>query len=385
MAKDAWAGLRTAGGFLKPKHPKVAVTEQPADPLADIYGYVQQPTTTGLQGFMDQMKYINKTSPGAFMSLAAGLTAGDPAAGISRAGQELQQGQGQQQKLGLLARKDNMTLNWLRSHFDEETAQAAMANPDVLASLLKGMEGGNNEVFGTPIYGTDSTTGKTGIGTFDKQGNFHVIDTGDFEVASGVKTVETATEVVTINTKDGTVIAREPKNVAAGEEQKVTGKAQGEAKVLLKSMESKMPGLQVSIQKLNDLAKKATYTAGGQLWDEVKKQTGQEPREAAVARTEYIKMVDTEMIPLLRDMLGAQFTATENQMVRGILGDPDMHPTEKQAVLRNFIDGKIREIQAVATQAGEQPAGDDGDQEGDTATGPNGEKLVYRNGAWVPQ
>ena len=69
-------------GFLKPKHPKVVVPEQPADPYADLYGYVTPPETTGFRGFVDQLKYINRTIPGAFMQLGAGLMGGDAEGGI---------------------------------------------------------------------------------------------------------------------------------------------------------------------------------------------------------------------------------------------------------------------------------------------------------------
>ena len=246
-----------------------------------------------------------------------------------------------------------MTQQWLLSQgFDEATANAAMSNPDILASLLKRLEGGDQaKVFGTPIWGTVEETGETGLGSFDENGKFHLIDTPGFKPERGIRTVETETEILTLNTSDGSIIARTPKDIGG----KIVEEERGKAKALLESMKSKMPGLEKTVAELKELAKKATYTTGGQLWDEVRKQTGREPREAAVAATEYIKMVDTTMIPLLRDMLGPQFTATENQMVRGIMGDATMHPTEKQAVLDNFVRGKIREIEATAAQAGEAP------------------------------
>ena len=136
-------------GFLKPKHPKVPTPEQPADPYADLYGYVTPPETTGFRGFLDQMKYINRTSPGAFMSLGAGLMAGDTAGGISHAGQALEQGgllqrRAQEKLLGRQEEQQNrnLTRQWLLSQgFDEATADAAMANPEILQQLLAAPKG----------------------------------------------------------------------------------------------------------------------------------------------------------------------------------------------------------------------------------------------------
>lgn len=307
--------------------------------------------------FGQKLNYMGQFEGPSLMALGAGISSGHPEQGF-RDMAKIQQGY-QQDYAGEMEqdRIRQQTTQYLISQgMDPSQAEAAAQNPAIMQHIFqleeeKARQTSGDKVFGTPIYGTDTKTGRTGIGTFDKQGNFQVINTGDFEVSSGVKTYDTPTEVVTVNTRTGDVISREPKDIAGAKRQEKIGMGQGDAAVLLKSMETKMPGLQQTIATLNDLAKKATYTAGGQLYDVIRKQTGQEPREAAVARTEYIKMVDTEMIPLLRDMLGAQFTASENTMVRGILGDPDMHPTEKQAVLRNFIAGKLREIQAIAGQA----------------------------------
>ena len=150
MANDPWSGLRAAGGFLKPKHPKVATPEQSADPYADLYGYVTPPGKDA--GFLDQMKYINRTSPGAFMQLGAGLMAGNTAGGISHAAQALEAGSSEQRKLGLAVRRDNMTRQWLLGQgFDAATADAAMANPDILASLLKRAEGGSPQNKFAPV------------------------------------------------------------------------------------------------------------------------------------------------------------------------------------------------------------------------------------------
>jgi hypothetical protein len=63
-------------------------------------------------------------------------------------------------------------------------------------------------------------------------------------------------------------------------------------------------------------------------------------------------MVDNQVLPMLRDTFGAQFTVKEGETLRATLGDPDKTPAEKKAVLEAFIEQKIRNIEATAKQGG---------------------------------
>ena len=130
----------------------------------------------------------------------------------------------------------------------------------------------------------------------------------------------------------------------------VQGKAEGENVNLLASMEAKMPGLELVVEQLDKLADKATYTWAGQNIDAARKQAGMEPRPEAVARAEYIAMVDNQVLPLLRDTFGAAFTQKEGDTLRDTLGDPDKSPAEKKAVLRAFIAQKKRDVAGLKTQ-----------------------------------
>jgi hypothetical protein len=164
-----------------------------------------------------------------------------------------------------------------------------------------------------------------------------------------------------IRDRAGDLIGTVDKNLADAESDKVAGKAQGEAIATYRSMMSKMPGVESVVSELGKLSEKATYTMGGRLLDEGRKQLGMDPREAAVARAQYIAMVDNQVLPLLRDTFGAQFTQAEGQTLRMTLGDPDKSPSEKQAVLTAFIEQKRRDIEAYALQslggAGQQQPG----------------------------
>ena len=136
---------------------------------------------------------------------------------------------------------------------------------------------------------------------------------------------------------------------------RTAGTGEGDAIKLYKSMESKLPGLETVVSQLDDLADKATYTYAGQMRDELFRQTGQEPTQGAIARASYIAMVDNQILPLLRDTFGAQFTVQEGESLRATLGDPNKAPAEKKEVLKAFIEQKRRSLAETAREAGLPP------------------------------
>jgi hypothetical protein len=132
---------------------------------------------------------------------------------------------------------------------------------------------------------------------------------------------------------------------------KIAGEA-GAREADLNERVADLPQLEDTVAKLSDLGKKATYTAGGQILDIGRKQMGLTPREGAIARTEYMSLVDNQILPLLRQTFGAQFTVREGDTLRATLGDPDKTPQEKDAVLRSFIDQKKQVINSRQRQLG---------------------------------
>ncbi|WP_206120824.1 hypothetical protein [Rhizobium laguerreae] len=204
-----------------------------------------------------------------------------------------------------------------------------------------------------PIYGTDEN-GRTGIGQVAKDGSFHIVDTGGFRPVGTTSNLNLGT-IMQTNDKAGNVISSTPIDNAGAARDKAVGGAQGDAAASYNSMASKMPGLESVVKKLDDLSTKATYTAAGQILDIGRKQLGMDPRDAAVARSEYISTVDNQVLPLLRDTFGAAFTQKEGDTLRATLGDPDKSPQEKQVVLKSFIEQKRRDLQALAAQSGRSP------------------------------
>jgi hypothetical protein len=141
-----------------------------------------------------------------------------------------------------------------------------------------------------------------------------------------------------------------PINNAQSAADTAVGKDAGEAAALYSSLSSKMPGLQQVIGELNTLADEATYTTAGQLYNYGRKELGMAPTESAVARAKYVAMVDNQVLPMLRDTFGSQFTVVEGETLRATLGDPNKTPEEKKAVLNAFIQQKVRNIEAAAKQ-----------------------------------
>jgi hypothetical protein len=186
------------------------------------------------------------------------------------------------------------------------------------------------------------------------------------------------------------------------------GKAEGVISTELQERVSVMPQLIDTTQRLSALGKLATYTMGGQARDFLMRQAGMDVPDAAVARSEYISMVDNEVLPLLRQTFGAQFTQKEGESLKATLGDPNKSPQEKDAVLRSFLNTKMKtinsqarrigepeqytndEIQAVIKSVGSQPKQQSGVtsqsiKEGTTATNPTtGQRIIYTGGQWRP-
>lgn len=293
-----------------------------------------------------------------------------------------------------------------------------------IGSILQAQQGMQG-VYGTPIYG--EVNGKPAIGSFDKRGNFKPIDTGGFQVTPGIKTIETPQGTYVVGSKSGQPVGggvapttgpapAQPgqpaptgqpaapqapgfypaDNRAKARDVKIGGE-EGEAHANLAAMRSKLPGLMVVVKKLGEIGDQATYTTAGQVLDYGRTQLGMDPRKAAIARTTYIAMVDNQVLPLLRETFGAQFTQKEGESLKTTLGDPNKTPQEKRAVLDAFIEQKIRNVeslerqsqsqappQAQPQQAAPQAAPQQQFQNGMRAQHPDGRVIEFRNGQWVP-
>jgi len=248
----------------------------------------------------------------------------------------------------------------------QQRAQAAQQygidpnSPEGRAFVLTGKMGGKDgdASYGkTPVYGTDPETGETVLGVVADNGTFKRLDTGNFKPSSGIDKIDAGTHYILIDKRSGQQVGTAPKenyqeafDTGRGG---VEGKAAGEATVSHKSLTSKMAGLEKVVSELEGLADQATYTIAGRALDEGRTQLGMPPREAAVARTKYIAMVDNQVLPMLRDTFGAAFTVEEGKSLRATLGDPNKTAEERKAILRAFIEQKRRNIEAAGIESGQ--------------------------------
>lgn len=91
---------------------------------------------------------------------------------------------------------------------DQAVAHLIGSGDTKSAAALAQYQQGANSVYGTPIYG--NTPNGPAIGTFDKRGRFRQIDTGNFTVTPGVKTIDTGTGTLLIDSKSGQPVQGQP-------------------------------------------------------------------------------------------------------------------------------------------------------------------------------
>lgn len=279
-----------------------------------------------------------QSNPGVVMQLAAGMMGGRQA--LPQALSNMPAAMKLDSEAARRKRQEAAARKWLESQKALSPDTAALlqeADPsDVISAATKAQFGGGDEYGLAPLW------------TQDDKGNWTPTQPSKSGKAPRPMQPPPGSRFV----PPGDIAAAK----ASGHE---SGKGEGEALAEYRSMTSKLPGLESVVVKLDQLADKATYTMGGQAVDATRRQLGWEPREAAVARAEYIAMVDNQILPLLRDTFGAQFTVKEGESLRATLGQVDLSPQEKKAVLRSFIEQKKRDIEAKAQQAGigqRQPA-----------------------------
>lgn len=177
------------------------------------------------------------------------------------------------------------------------------------------------------------------------------------------------------------------------------GKRQGENENLYRSTVARMPQLEDTVTKLSKLGQAATFNNAGLVRDFAARELNMDIPDAAIARAEYISVVDNEILPLLRDTFGAQFTQKEGESLKATLGAPNVSPQEKDAVLRSFIATKMQSIESMRREMsygdtiptyktkGVNIGGQDYNpqQKPQIAVNPQtGERLINRGNGWEP-
>jgi hypothetical protein len=137
--------------------------------------------------------------------------------------------------------------------------------------------------------------------------------------------------------------------------------ARGETATQLNKSKAALPGLNQVVSNLKDLAPLATSTIGGKFFDKASKELGFGATKGSTARVKYEGLINNQILPLLRQTFGAAFTQADRESLQTTMGDPDLAPGEKMAVLDVFIQQKMREIETKEREL--SPATNDGGQE----------------------
>ena len=138
--------------------------------------------------------------------------------------------------------------------------------------------------------------------------------------------------------------------------------ARGETITDLARAEAALPGLTEVVTQLKSLAGDATFTLAGKGFNEIAKQFGYSTA-GSTARASMVSIVDNQVLPLLRPIFGAAFTAAEGDRLRNAMLDPESTDESRKAQLDAFLGQMERNIQAKKFELGlEKPAGTQDEQ-----------------------
>lgn len=108
-----------------------------------------------------------------------------------------------------------------------------------------------------------------------------------------------------------------------------------------RNLAAMQPKIESDVNRLLELSDKATYTLPGRFEDWWEGKIKGQTTEGAKARAEMESIIENNVLPQLRALLGAQFTEREGERVKQTIMDPDRTPEERRAQLNNFLNSKI--------------------------------------------
>lgn len=135
--------------------------------------------------------------------------------------------------------------------------------------------------------------------------------------------------------------------------------SKGEAASELSSAKAAMPGLRTVVSNLKALSGDATFTLAGKGFNAIAKELGFSTK-GDTARSSMIAMVDNQVLPLLKPIFGAAFTAAEGDRLRNAFLDPDSTPDSRVASLNAFLAQMERNVESKERQLGQGKQQDTG-------------------------
>jgi hypothetical protein len=121
--------------------------------------------------------------------------------------------------------------------------------------------------------------------------------------------------------------------------------SRGETFTDLNSAKAALPGLKTVVGNLKALSGDATFTLAGRGFNAVAKELGFSTK-GSTARAAMVAMVDNQVLPLLKPIFGAAFTAIEGDRLRNAFLDPNSTPDSRIASLNAFQDQMERNIES---------------------------------------
>jgi hypothetical protein len=120
--------------------------------------------------------------------------------------------------------------------------------------------------------------------------------------------------------------------------------SRGETFTELNSAKAALPGLKTVVENLKVLSSEATFTLAGRSFNAIAKELGISTK-GSTSRAAMVAMVDNQVLPLLKPIFGAAFTAIEGDRLRNAFLDPNSTPDSRVASLNAFQDQMERNIE----------------------------------------
>lgn len=322
-------------------NPGVPVTAPSAAPVG---GFQYQDPMNGM-GFLDRIAYLRDNNPEVLGSLAAGLLKGDLGSGIAGATKAMGELRKEEQDKQVFATQQNQTKQYLIDNgYTEAEANAAINNPTILNAFLQRK---TNELNQKAQFDYQTANGGAAI-----YGNpINVIGpNGEFGVAFGAKD---GSGLV----MDGAPVpkgwrAMSPYETSLGRGAGAGGgKDYSEVRAKARTIKAQLPHIRAVTEDLKSLAKSATNTLAGRVWNEGVLQTTGQSTKGAIDRTNFETKVKNVILPTLRTTFGAQFTEAEGRSLVALLGDPDIGPDQKIAAIENYVDQQVANLDAAESEA----------------------------------
>lgn len=178
------------------------------------------------------------------------------------------------------------------------------------------------------------------------------------EIGESQSTIKQAEETGKLKAQKGLL----PEIKAAVKLAEKEAQSKGEVSSELNSAKAALPGLKKVVSNLKSLSGDATFTLAGRGFNAIAKELGFSTK-GSTARSAMVAMVDNQVLPLLKPIFGAAFTAAEGDRLRNAFLDPDSTPDSRIASLNAFQEQMERNIEAKELEISGQVQGSIGQQD----------------------